>query len=135
MKRLGKYTLAALMLAGSTLGVTLATTAPANAHVSVGIGIGIPGPGYYRGGYYGGGYGGGYYGGGYDNSPCASPRFRYYHPDYCGYPSYYGSSYYGPGIVDGFWFTDSFGNRSWRGGGGHWGGQSGGHWSGGGHHH
>ena len=46
MKRCGKYAIGALMLAGSTLGVTLSTTAPADAHVSVGIGIGVPGPSY-----------------------------------------------------------------------------------------
>jgi hypothetical protein len=128
MKRIGKYAAGALMLAGSALGMTLAATAPADAHVSVGIGIGVPG-------YYG-----------YDRDPCASPRFRYYHREYC-YAGYGPAAYYGPGYAGGFWFTDSFGHRQWHGGGyhggGYGGGYGGGHWSGhgggghggGGHHH
>lgn len=43
MKKIAKFALGALMLAGTT--AMLAE--PAAAHVSVGIGIGIPGPGYY----------------------------------------------------------------------------------------
>jgi hypothetical protein len=119
MKNFGKYAIGALMLAGSSLGLTLVTTAPADAHVSIGIGIG--GPGYYGG------------------NPCYDARYRYYHPGRCDYGPGYG---YG----DGFWITDSFGHRSWRGhggfhggwhgghGGGH-GGFGGGHGGGGGHHH
>jgi hypothetical protein len=132
MKRFGKYAIGALMLAGSTLGVTLATTAPADAHVSVGIGIGVPGPGYGYGPAYG--------------NPCADPHYRYYHPEYCGEPGYYAGYYdegfYGPGYyspaVGGFWFTDSWGHRRWHGGHGGWGGHGfhGGSWhSGGGHWH
>jgi hypothetical protein len=144
MKSFGKLALGALMLAGTAVGTTVATTAPADAHVSVGIGIGIPGPGYYAPRPY------------YRN-PCDSPRYRYYHPDYCyGYgPAYYGPTYYGyydqgyygPGyyepVVGGFWFTDSFGHRRWHGGSFHGGGFHG-HaaWRGGyhggyhgGHHH
>ena len=110
MKRFGNYALGALMLAGSALSATLATTAPADARVSVGIGICAPYPGYYRAGYYG--------------DTCANPRYRYYHPEYC-YPDDYGPAY-----VGGFWFTDSFGHRHWHGGG-----HSGGHWGGGWRHH
>jgi hypothetical protein len=122
MTRLGKYAMGALMLAGSALGVA-ATTTPADARVSIGIGVGAP-YGYY------GGYDEGYY------SPCESRRFRYYHPQYCGYPGY-GPSYYddyGPDYYDGgyggygpsfggVWFGGSFGGHDhWGGGGGHWGG-------------
>ncbi|MGN6515220.1 MAG: hypothetical protein ACTHLR_05195 [Rhizomicrobium sp.] len=143
MKRFGKIAMGALMLAGTAVGATLSTTAPADAHVSVGIGIGVPGPGYYAPRpYYG--------------NPCDSPRYRYYHPNYCyGYgPAYYGPSYYGyydqgyygPGyyepVIGGFWFTDSFGHRHWHHGSFHGGGfhghaswHGGGHWSGGHHHH
>lgn len=137
MKRFGKIAMGALMLAGTAVGGTLATTAPADAHVSVGIGIG--GPGYY----------GGYYGPRYYGNPCDNARYRYYHRGYCyGYgPAYYGpdyngyydSGYYGPGyyepLAGGFWFTDSFGHRSWRGGGFHGGGFHGrSSWHGGGNH-
>ena len=138
MKRIGKMALGALMLAGSAVGATVATTAPADAHVSVGIGIGIPGAGYYAPRpYYG--------------NPCDSPRYRYYHQGYCyGYgPAYYGpdyygyydQGYYGPGyyepVVGGFWFTDTFGHRRWHHGSFHGGGFHGhASWhSGGWHHH
>ena len=143
MKRFGKLAIGALMLAGSAVGATVATTAPADAHVSVGIGIGVPGPVYAGPRYYG--------------NPCDSPRYRYYHQGYCyGYgPAYYGPSYYGyydqgyygPGYYEpyagGFWFTDSFGHRRWHGGSFHGGGFHGhasyhaGGWHGGGgyHHH
>ncbi len=76
MKRFGKIAIGALMLAGSAVGATVATTAPADAHVSVGIGIGVPGP------VYGG-------------NPCYDARYRYYHPGYFGGPAYYGPNYYG----------------------------------------
>lgn len=135
MKRFGKIAMGALMLAGTAVGGTLATTAPADAHVSVGIGIGVPG----------------YYGppAGYVNR-CDNPRWRYYHPGYCnGYgPAYYGPNYYGyydqgyygPGyyepVVGGFWFTDNFGHRRWHGGSFHGGGFHGrGGWHSGGWHH
>jgi hypothetical protein len=150
MKRFGKIAIGALMLAGSAVGATVATTAPADAHVSVGIGIGVPGPAYVvPGPAYG--------------NPCYDARYRYYHPGYCGGPAYYGpdyygyydSGFYGPGyyepVAGGFWFTDSFGHRRWHGGhfngGGfhghsafHGGGFGGGHGGGGGgfgggHHH
>lgn len=149
MKRFGKIAMGALMLAGTAVGATLSTTAPAEAaHVSVGIGIGVPG-------YYGPRP--------YYRNPCDSPRYRYYHPDYCyGYgPTYYGPNYYGyydqgyygPGyyepVIGGFWFTDSFGHRHWHHGGFHgggfhgrgswhsggWGGHGGWHGGGGHHHH
>jgi hypothetical protein len=100
MKRFSKTALGVLALVGSTL--TLATTTPAEARVSVGIGLGVPGPVYYDRTYYG--------------DPCASPRFRYYHPGYCGYPGYYYSGYYDPAWVNGFWVTDSFGHRRWHDG-------------------
>jgi len=139
MKRFGKLAAGALLLAGTAIGTTVATTAPAAAHVSVGIGIGIPGVGVY---------------GGYRN-PCDSSRYRYYHPDYCyGYgPAYYGPDYdgyydygyYGPGyyepVMGGFWFTDGGGHRRWHGGSFHGGGfhghsgWHGGSWGGGHHHH
>jgi hypothetical protein len=142
MKSFGKLAFGALMLAGSAVGATVATTAPADAHVSVGIGIGVPGPGYYHGG----------------GNPCYSQRYRYYHPGYCGggpaygygpdYYGYYDQGYYGPGyyepVVGGFWFTDGGGHRRWHGGGFHGGGfhghsgwHGGGHggWHGGGGHH
>jgi len=138
MKRIGKLAFGALLMAGTAMGVTLATTAPADARVSIGIGIGIPGPGY--------------------GNPCDSPRFRYYHPERCDrgdygpdYYGYYDSGFYGPGYyepgIDGFWFTDGFGHRRFHGGAFHgggfhghsgWsGGHGGGHggWGGGGHHH
>jgi len=145
MKSFGKIALGALMMAGTAAGATVATTAPASAHVSVGIGIGVPG--YYAPRPY------------YRN-PCDSPRYRYYHRDYCyGYgPAYYGPNYYGyydygyygPGyyepVVGGFWFTDGYGHRRWhhgsfRGGGFHghasyhggWHGGGHGSWHGGGH--
>ena len=98
MRRFGKLAAGALMLAGATL----VTTAPADAHITFGIGIGIPGPAYYGG------------------NPCYNARYRYYHPEYCGYPDgygrgyydqrYYGSGYYAPGL----WFTDAWGHRRWR---------------------
>ena len=132
MKRFGKLAFGALMLAGSAVGATVATTAPADAHVSVGIGIGIPGAGYYAPRPY------------YRN-PCDSPRYRYYHQGYCyGYgPAYYGPNYYGyydqgyygPGyyepVVGGFWFTDGGGHRRWHRGSFHGGGFHGrGEWHG-----
>ena len=124
MKSFGKLAFGALMLAGTAAGTMVATTAPAAAaHVSVGIGIGVPGPGYYRPGYYRAGV----------DPRCGSPHFRWDHPGYCpayapGYRQYYGPNYYGyydegyygPGyyepVVGGFWFTDNFGHRRWRGG-------------------
>jgi len=133
-----KYALGVALLAGSALGMTLVSAQPAEARVAVGIGLGFPG----------------YYGGYYDDygSPCMSARFRYYHPEYCGYGGYYGpgydyddyDDYYGgygyPGYYGGgIWFGSGFGGRDFdRGerhehwGGGHWGGHEG-HWSG--HHH
>lgn len=108
MKHIGKLAIGALMLAGSALGATLATTAPADARVSIGIGIG--GPGYY-------------------GNPCRYARYRYYHPRRCGYG-------YGPGYgVGGIWITDSFGHRHWRGGHGGFHGGFHGRWNGGGHWH
>jgi hypothetical protein len=124
MKRFGKIAIGAAMLAGSAVGATLATTAPADAHVSVGIGIGVPGPVYVAPPP--------------PENPCYDARYRYYHPRYCGGAAYYGpdyygyydSGFYGPGyyepVVGGFWFTDSYGHRRWHGGGWH---------GGGGHHH
>lgn len=115
MKRFGKVFAGALMVAGLAGAATVATTAPAAARVSIGIGIGVPGPGYY--------------GPAYGGNPCFNPRYRYYHPGYCGgaayaygpaYNGYYDSGFYGPGYYEpvggGFWFTDSFGHRRWHGG-------------------
>ncbi len=140
MKRFGKIAIAALMMAGSAVGATVATTAPADAHVSVGIGIPLGGPAYV---------------GPAPGNPCYDARYRYYHPGYCGggpayygpdYYGYYDSGFYGPGYYEpvegGFWFTDSFGHRRWHGG--HFGGggfhgrsswHSGGWHGGGGHWH
>ena len=118
MKRFGKLAAGALLVAGAAIGATLATTAPAAADVTVGVGIGIPGVEYY-------GPSPDYV------NPCAYPRYRYFHPDYCyGYgPTYYGyydQRYHGPGYyepaIGGFWFHDSFGHRRWRGGEFHGGG-------------
>jgi hypothetical protein len=102
MRRFGKLAAGALMLAGTTAAATLVTTAPADAHISVGIGIGIPGPAYYGG------------------NPCYNARYRYYHPEYCGYAQNYGQGYYGSGyyapVGNGLWFTDAWGHRRWRDG-------------------
>lgn len=108
MRTLIRSTLGAIVLTASALSATIATTSPAAARVSFGIGLGVPGPVYYGRPYY--------------SDPCASPRFRYYHPGYCYYPGYYDSGYYEPGWVDGIWITDSFGNRHWQSG--HWRGGS-----------
>ena len=108
MKSYGKLALAALMLAGSAIGATIVTSAPAAAQVSIGVGIG--GPGYSHRGY---------------DQRCNYARFRYHHlgcrrgyaPAAYGpaYNGYYDSGYYGPGYyepaVTGFWFTDSGGHR------------------------
>lgn len=106
MRILSKSKLGAVALIAAAVGTSVATTTPAEARVSFGIGIGVPGPYYYGRPYYA--------------DPCASPRFRYYHPGYCYNPGYYDSGYYdygyyGPGD-GGFWITDSFGHRRWHSG-------------------
>lgn len=122
MKRIGKYAIGALALAGAAA----FTAAPADARVFVGFGVG---PGYYGPGPY---YGAGAY---------CDPYYPNYDPYYCGGPYYDG--YYGPywgGPEVGFGFGGGFHDRDFRGhwghggwGGGHgWGGHGG--W-GGGHHH
>jgi len=107
MKNLAKTALGALMMAGTALGVTAATTAPADAGVSVGIGIGVPGP-YYAPppcGYYGCGY------------------YNYSSPVYIGGTWYNGPHYYRywgghPWVWwHGGWHTGF--NGGWRGPGWH----------------
>lgn len=123
MKRFGKIAMSALMLAGSAVGATLMTTAPASAsHVSVGIAIGAPAPRYER-----------HYYGPRDNPRCRDPHWAYSNSKFCPsiygrggipinygerYYGYYDSGYYGPGYyepaADGFVFIDLDGNRRYH---------------------
>ena len=93
MRKLTKYAVGALALAGAAF----ATAAPADAHVSIGIGFG---PGYYG---YGPGYG----------SVC-DPDSRWYDPYRC--DDYDDYDYYdGPVFIDGIWLNGGFRSR-WYGG-------------------
>ncbi|HWA31246.1 MAG TPA: hypothetical protein VG867_09105 [Rhizomicrobium sp.] len=120
MKQFGKIAMGALMLAGSAIGATVATTAPASAaHVSVGIAVGAPAP---RPAY-----------GLRDNPKCRDPHWAYENSKFCpsiygpggiprqygpNYYGYYDSGYYGPGYyepaVGGFWFIDVSGHRRYH---------------------
>src|SRR5579872_1220295 len=75
MKKIAKFALSAVMLAGVATATAAAVTTPAEARVAVGFGIGVPG---YYGGYYG-------------PPPCY------------GYYGYYGCPYYGPAYYDGYY--------------------------------
>ncbi|HSC61443.1 MAG TPA: hypothetical protein VLC29_09425 [Rhizomicrobium sp.] len=107
MSKFGNIAMGALMMAGTAIGATVATTAPASAaHVSVGIGIGVPVV-PVRG------------------DKCYSRQWAYMHPQICGYagPNYYGyydTGYFGPGYYEpaanGFWFVDFNGHRRWHAG-------------------
>ena len=87
MKKITKYALGALMLAGTAVGLTQ----PASAGVSVGIGIGIPGPAYYGPAY------------------ACDPYYDSYDPYGCG------AYYSGPVFIDGVWFNGPLRWRFWGG--------------------
>ena len=118
MTRIGKIMAGALATVGIATGVTLATSAPADARVAVGIGIGIPAPGYY----YGPGY--------YPPGPCYG--YDYYYSGYCGYPTYGGAVFIGGRWVYGPHYYRWWGGRPWfwhRGGWHNWGGWRGAHFA------
>lgn len=87
MKKITKFALGALMLAGTAVGIAQ----PASAGVSVGIGIGIPGPAYYGPAY------------------ACDP----YYNDYDAYGC--GAYYSGPVFIDGAWFNGPLRWRYWGG--------------------
>ena len=87
MKKITKFALGALMLAGTAIGVSQ----PAAAGVSVGIGIGIPGPAYYGPAY------------------ACDPYYNDYDEYGCG--AYYSD----PVFLDGVWFNGPLRWRDWGG--------------------
>ena len=87
MKKITKFALGALMMAGTAIGVSQ----PAAAGVSVGIGIGIPGPAYYGPAY------------------ACDPYYNDYDEYGCG------AYYSGPVFLDGVWFNGPLRWRDWGG--------------------
>jgi len=94
MRSLRQLTVGMLAIGAVALGGAVGGSSPAGARVSVGIGIGIPGPGYYT----------------VRTGRCANPRFAYYHPDLCGYPTYSE-----PVFIDGAWVTEPIHYRIYGG--------------------